>query len=184
KWPNSNHRGRRNGLTGSGQVIARSSACRSGSKLPYFSRELGPVSRSGAGVATGCRGGTEERWFFGLFCRAQRRAEIAEFVVNLTGSFNGLSNFFAEQRAIAFAQPVYKTFHRCLLQAERFRELSVGNIFSLRCEAGVQHIKHPSTTALFTFVAQSPQRALDHCRRPAHIENSFRRPIFRLLLWN
>ena len=56
-----------------------------------------------ASVATGCRGGTEERWFSGLFCRAQRRAEIAEFVVNLTGSFNGLSNFFAEQRAIAFA---------------------------------------------------------------------------------
>src|SRR5206468_12249145 len=116
-----------------GQVITRSSACRSGSKLPYFSRALGPASRSGCQRGQRCRGGTEERWFSGLFCRAQRGAEIAEFVVNLTRSFDGLSNFFAEQCAIAFAQPVYKTFHRCLLQAERFRELSVGNIFSLRC---------------------------------------------------
>jgi len=38
-----------------------------------------------------------------LFCRAQRRTEITEFVVDLGRSFDGLSNFFAEQRAIAFA---------------------------------------------------------------------------------
>jgi hypothetical protein len=41
--------------------------------------------------------------FSELFCRAQRRAEIAEFVIDLVWSFDGLSNFFAEQRAIAFA---------------------------------------------------------------------------------
>jgi hypothetical protein len=38
-----------------------------------------------------------------LFCRAQRRTEITEFVVDLGRSFDGLSNFFAEQRAIPFA---------------------------------------------------------------------------------
>ena len=38
-----------------------------------------------------------------LFCRAQRRTEITQFVVDLGRSFDGLSNFFAEQRAIAFA---------------------------------------------------------------------------------
>jgi hypothetical protein len=38
-----------------------------------------------------------------LFCRAQRRTEITEFVIDLGRSFDGLSNFFAEQRAIAFA---------------------------------------------------------------------------------
>jgi hypothetical protein len=43
-------------------------------------------------------------WNFSeLFCRAQRRAEIAEFVIDLGRSFDSLSNFFAEQRAIAFA---------------------------------------------------------------------------------
>jgi len=41
--------------------------------------------------------------FSELFCRAQRRTEIAEFVIDLVRSFDGLSNFFAEQRAIAFA---------------------------------------------------------------------------------
>ena len=40
---------------------------------------------------------------FELFCRTQRRTEITEFVVDLGRSFDGLSNFFAEQRAIAFA---------------------------------------------------------------------------------
>jgi hypothetical protein len=39
----------------------------------------------------------------GLFCRAQRRTEITEFVVDFVRSFDGLSNLFAEQRAIAFA---------------------------------------------------------------------------------
>jgi hypothetical protein len=38
-----------------------------------------------------------------LFCRAQRRTKITEFVVDLGRSFDGLSNFFAEERAIAFA---------------------------------------------------------------------------------
>jgi hypothetical protein len=39
---------------------------------------------------------------YGLFCRAKRRTEITEFVINLVRAFHGLSNFFAEQRAIAF----------------------------------------------------------------------------------
>jgi hypothetical protein len=42
-------------------------------------------------------------FFRKLFCRAQRRAEITEFVIDFVRSFDGLSNFFAEQRAIAFA---------------------------------------------------------------------------------
>ena len=37
-----------------------------------------------------------------LFCSAQRCTEITKFVVDLGWSFNGLSNFFAEQRSIAF----------------------------------------------------------------------------------
>ena len=38
-----------------------------------------------------------------LFCRAQCRTEITEFVVDLGRSFDSLSNFFAEQRSVAFA---------------------------------------------------------------------------------
>ncbi len=45
---------------------------------------------------------TSDLEFSELFCRAQRRTEIAEFVIDLVRSFDGLSNFFAEQRAIAF----------------------------------------------------------------------------------
>src|SRR5260370_23118763 len=42
--------------------------------------------------------------FAHLLCRAQRRTKITQFVVDLVRSFDSLSNFFAEQRAIAFAQ--------------------------------------------------------------------------------
>jgi hypothetical protein len=39
----------------------------------------------------------------GLFCRAERRTKITEFVVDLVRPFHCLSNFFAEERAIALA---------------------------------------------------------------------------------
>ena len=39
-----------------------------------------------------------------LLCRAQRRTKITQFVIDLVRFFDSLSNFFAEQRAIAFAQ--------------------------------------------------------------------------------
>src|SRR6266403_405384 len=39
-----------------------------------------------------------------LLCGAQRRTEITQFIIDLVRFFDSLSNFFAEQRAIAFAQ--------------------------------------------------------------------------------
>ena len=46
-----------------------------------------------------------------LFRGTQDRTEIAELLVDLVGSLDGLGNFFAEQRAIALAQPVNEAFH-------------------------------------------------------------------------
>src|SRR4029453_10597265 len=77
-----------------------------------------------------------------------------------------------------------KAFHRRFLQTQRFCELGVGNIFSLSGKTAIQHIKNAPATTFFAFIPQSPQRTLDHCGRPAYIEDSFWGPILRFLFWN
>src|SRR5215471_6646068 len=119
-----------------------------------------------------------------LFGCSQCSAKIAQFVVNLTSSPYGLSDFFAEQIAVSVTQPVYEIFHCRFLQAEYPSKRRVRYIFPLRSEATTQDIKDAPSSALFTLVAQSAQGSLDYCRRPAHVENSFWRPVVRFPLWN
>src|SRR5205085_147492 len=119
-----------------------------------------------------------------LFRGSQGRAKIAQFVIDLLGFPYGLGDFFAEQIAVTVAQAVYETFHSCFLEAEYPGKCCVRYIFPLRRETTAQDIKDASPAALFTLIAQLPQRALHHCRRPAHVENSFWRPFVRFLLRN
>ena len=112
------------------------------------------------------------------------RAEIAQFVVDLVSSSYGLGDFFAEQTAVTVAQPVYEIFHCRFLKAEYPGKCRVRYILPFCGEAITQDIKDAASAALFTLVAQSAQRSLDHCRRPAHVENSFWRPVVRFLLRN
>jgi len=112
------------------------------------------------------------------------RAEIAQFVVDLVSSSYGLGDFFAEQTAVTVAQPVYEIFHCRFLKAEYPGKCRVRYILPFCGEAITQDIKDAASAALFTLVAQSAQRSLDHCCRPAHVENSFWRPVVRFLLRN
>jgi hypothetical protein len=54
------------------------------------------------------------------FRGSQCHAQIAQFVVDLVGSLDGLSDFFAKQRAVASPQLVDEALHRRLRHAERF----------------------------------------------------------------
>src|SRR5512135_2109139 len=99
-------------------------------------------------------------------------------------SAHGFSDFFTEQIAITLAQPVHKTFHRRFLKAECSGKCCIRYVFPFGSETSAQDIKDASSAALFTLVAQPPQRALNHRRSPAHIENPFWRPLVRFLLWN
>src|SRR6202035_5291706 len=119
-----------------------------------------------------------------LFRCSQGCTEIAQFVVNLIGFPYGLGDFFAEQIAVSVTQPVYEIFYCRFLKAEYPGKSRVRYIFSLRSETTTQDIKDTPSTALFALIAQSAQGPLDHCRRPAHVENSFWRPIVRFPLWN
>jgi len=55
-----------------------------------------------------------------LFRGSQRRSQIAQLVVDLVGSLDGLGDFIAKQRAIASPQLVHEAFYRYLRHAERF----------------------------------------------------------------
>jgi len=118
------------------------------------------------------------RIFAALFCGAQRGTKITQFVVDCFRSFDSLTNFFAKQRAITFAQPVDNTFYCRFLQAEGLCKFGIRNIFPLRHKAAIQDVKNTPAAMFFAFITQKPQRALRHCRCPAHIENSLWRPIF------
>ena len=56
--------------------------------------------------------------FRSLFRGAKCRAEIAQFVVDLVGSADGFSNFFAQQSSITFTQPVHEIFYCRFLKVE------------------------------------------------------------------
>jgi hypothetical protein len=70
------------------------------------------------------------------------------------------------------------------MDAEYSGKCCIRYVFPVRTETSAQDIKDASSAALFTLVAQSPQRALDHCRSPSDIENSFWRPVVRFLAWD
>src|SRR4029450_11397518 len=97
---------------------------------------------------------------------------------------HGFSDFFTEQSAITLTQPVHKTFHCRFTKPEYFSKCCIRYVLTLGRETTTQDIEDASSAALFALVAQPPQGALNHRRRPAHIKNSFRRPVVRFLLWN
>src|ERR1043166_2487878 len=115
---------------------------------------------------------------------SQGRAEIAQFVVDLLSFTYGFGDFFAEQPAVTVTQPVYEIFHCRFLKTEYPGKCCIRYILPLRSEAITQDIKDAASAALFTLVAQSAQRALDHCRRPAPVENFLWRPVVRFPLRN
>ena len=119
-----------------------------------------------------------------LFRSAYRRTEITQLVVDLIFSAYGSGNFFVEQSAITLTQPVHQIFHCRFLKAKDFRKICVRYLFPIGSKVTAKDIKNASSAVFFAFVAQSPQRALDHCFSPAYIENSFRRPIARFLFGN
>ena len=91
-----------------------------------------------------------------LFRGTQRCAEIAQLVIDLIGSPDSLSDFFAEQSAITITHSMHKRFHCRLAKPEYSGKCCVRYILPLRSETTAQHIKDPSSAALLTFVAQSP----------------------------
>src|SRR5205823_5342207 len=118
------------------------------------------------------------------FSDTQHRAEIPKFVLDFVDFLDGTGNFFAEQRAITLAQAMHETFRSDFRQTERLCEPGAGNIFPLSRETNAQNVKNATAATPFTFIAQSPQRALDHRCCPADIKNPFRRPVLRFFCWN
>ena len=91
-----------------------------------------------------------------------------------------MGDFFAEQGAIAVTQSVHERFHSRLPKTEGAGKPCVRDIFPLCSETAAEYIKHTPAAVLFALIPKLSQRALGHCRGPAHIENSLGRPRFPL----
>src|SRR5436309_7833803 len=72
-----------------------------------------------------------------------------------------------------------EAFYRRLRNAEGLCKIRVGNVFAFRGQATAEHIENAAPSALFTLLAEPTQSALNHRRRPSHIEHFFGRPRFR-----
>ena len=108
--------------------------------------------------------------------RRQDAAEMPDFVVHLGWVSDGFSDLVPKEAAVTLPEPMDQPFHGRIVNAQRFGERRIRDIFALGSEAGAQRLEGAQFSLALTFFAETPQRLFDHGGGPPQIKEAFRRP--------